>query len=451
MRKAIFNINAAPVYIKDEKLVALRLKGFSDFISLRWNGSLPQEKGLTLLPVRASQEFFRSFNPKLIKLLKLCRARVRELALEKGAQAVEELYGLGEFPLELLQMEFLQKKASPLLARPDVVIQKNGNAKILETNLGSGFAGLFWCEQLHGFYHSEPSLKEWVEKNKLKIPAPTMGAAMLSDRMRIKNLAIVDTGLPYMFSQAMAEYMNRYRKSGKTFYALHSELDITNSGVYLDGHRIDWIYPNILPHYFTAPYLRKIWSAVKAGTLRSLSGFWDSLSSSKATLSLLYKEALSGRLSHAEARLVIDLVPPTFTLREQKINDGEKSKDFWEFCVEKQHQLIAKRACGEQARDLLIGRSTPARDWENFIHARAKDPSEIWVIQEYVEHPEASNYFLSETGSVEKFSAPFHVCPFVFETVTSLGVRFGFDAKQERPLVAPDDLSCSINLLALEK
>ena len=190
-----FKTESPKSYLEDPELVTRRLANFDTFLRLRWGAELPKGKGLTLLPLCASESHFRGFNKRLVELLALCRERVSRSFLRDAKATVEKLYGEGEFPISLLKEELGRpNRQVPILARPDVVIDHHGNTRILESNMGPGFAGLFWCEQLFGFYHSEPKLKAWVGKNHLKMPAPHQGIAKLSKSLKIQRLAIIDPG-----------------------------------------------------------------------------------------------------------------------------------------------------------------------------------------------------------------------------------------------------------------
>ena len=172
----------------------------------------------------------------------------------------------------------------------------------------------------------------------------------------------------------MAEYVNRYQSEGVALYGLHSELEVVKSRLTIDGKQVDWIYPNVLPHYFTEPYLRPMWEAVRKGYVRCFSGFLDTLAGSKGALALLYEEAMNGELSGRHAMLVEEMIPPTYILRNQSLLIGGGKIDIWEYCLRNKDRLIAKKACGEQARGLVIGRNVSETAWREFLELRARTP-----------------------------------------------------------------------------
>lgn len=439
-------------FLEDRERVAKVVKGFGAFLKNRWNAELPTQQAFSLCPLICSKEFLiKDWTPKLLKAIDTVRRVVLANLSDSFEPTLTQL--VGNFPINRERLKWeLSRPGGAVFARPDVVVNSDGTSRILELNLGPGFAGMFWCEQLLGLYRSEPLLNSLFQKAKISFSSPYLDFSKFLDQRESKTVAVLETGLPYMFSQATTEYLNRYRKNGRTLSVGHYELEPQERNLEVDRCQIDTIYPNVLPHYFNEQFLAPIWKSEVQGQVKILGQHLDAILGAKSSLVLCYQLAQRNKLSANEKSLIESWVPPGILAANGKAFWKGNEIDTKSFCLSNQKNLVLKRAVGEQANGLTIGNAVSASNWLDKIEAAFTDEKNRWIVQEYVPHPIVQNYYWDRgEEKVKLIEAGFHVCAFVFGNLTSLGIRMGTSKDQKAPLVGPDDGSCSINLIGLSE
>jgi len=436
-------------FIDDAGRVERVVTNFRSFLRRRWNTDLPVEKAFSLFPLVGEREFTAAWGREFTGLINLVRQQLVDELKANLDGTLQALLGNQRVDKRRLQWE-LERPLGPAICRSDVVILPTGGAKVLELNLGPGFAGMFWCEQLKGLYRTEPRFAEIFSAAKVEFTSPYELFAKLLARYGAKTIAVLETGLPYMFSQATAEYLNRYRVSGRTLSVGTYELEPQANALEVDGCRIDVVFPNVLPGYFPNDFLSAVWKAEEQGHVEVLGQHLDVLFGAKSALAYVYQKAQRGEISKTDSALVEKFLPSSFLLQDGRVGWKGQTMDAQTLCHNEQNSLVLKLAVGEQANGLAIGKELSKEEWRGKLAAALANPEQRWVVQEYASHPVARNFYYSETAKkAEEFSGPYHVCPFVFDDEVCYGIRLGVDSRQTGPLVAPEDGSCSINLIGV--
>jgi hypothetical protein len=337
----------------------------------------------------------------------------------------------------------------PVLARPDLVVGQDGRMSILEANASTGIGGLFWYENLLGFYRSAPFFRDALPRD-LSFQPPYQAIAALVDRLGYDTLAIIDTGDLGM-SQAMSEYLNRYRRRGKTLYGLATEVDFAADGSSsMDGCPVDSFVVNTSPTYLNRPEYAPYWRAVRCGKMKSLTTHFIAVASSKAALTYLYQQMEQGKLPQALASLVQDLVLPSVILRAEPAWWHGKKIDPIKLAREHRDNLVVKAATSELGMDVFIGRTMTDETWQQCIDQALADTKRIFIVQEHCEHPMVDSMWWDNTAhQAERGQARLQVCPFIVDTIQGIGCRIGVGTRDEGVMNAPDFNNCSLNIIGI--
>ncbi len=442
-------------FLGDPERVERVVTNFGNFLKKRWSSELPAEKAYSLFPLVGDRRFTDAWGKDFCRLVGLLRQTVVTALKSDFDATLSEL--AGGHPVNATRLKWeLDRPLGPAICRADVVIPPEAavekpRARVLELNLGPGFAGMLWCEQLAGLYRSEPLLAEIFKAAKVEFTSPyQLFAKLLAKTWPGKTVAILETELPYMFSQATAEYLNRYRTDGRTLSVGTYELEPQAKAMEVDTCRLDVVYPNVLPNSFAEDFLAPVWKAEEAGHLAVLGQHLDVLFGAKSSLAFLYQRAQRGELDPADRDLTERFLPPSFVLKAGKVRWRGTEVDAVTFCQKEKDSLVLKLAVGAQAGGIALGRDLAAADWRSRLDTALAAKHERWVVQEFAPHPLARNYYWSGAEkAAREFTGGYHVCPFLFGEELCYGIRLGVDSQQTGPLVAPDDGSCSINLIGL--
>ena len=161
--------------------------------------------------------------------------------------------------------------------------------------------------------------------------------------------------------------------------------------LYADGTAVNLIYRRAIIRELhekrDEPGVRDLLEAYRRGLVCVVNPFRSKVSGSKACLALL-SDSRFDRLFNAEQNAVKRAhVPWTRVLRNGKVDFEGAAHDLFELARSNRERFVIKPTSGYGGRDVMIGRETELRAWEERLDHAALNPGE-WTIQRYVEIPE---------------------------------------------------------------
>jgi uncharacterized circularly permuted ATP-grasp superfamily protein len=119
------------------------------------------------------------------------------------------------------------------------------------------------------------------------------------------------------------------------------------------------------------------------------------LSEDKVFLALLTDESFEELLDPGERAFVAAVVPWTRKVEERRTRFRGREIDMPAGLVAHRADLVLKPAHGYGGREVMVGRETPAAEWDAAVQHALREP---WVVQERVEIPEEDFPVFGEDG-----------------------------------------------------
>jgi hypothetical protein len=169
------------------------------------------------------------------------------------------------------------------------------------------------------------------------------------------------------------------------------QFELRGETLYADGTAVNLVYRRAIIRELhekrEEPGVRDFLEAYRKGLVCVVNPFRAKVSGSKACLALL-SDARFDRLFNDEQNAVRRAhVPWTRVLREGAVEFEDRSHDLYELIRNTKDRFVIKPTNGYGGRDVMIGRETETREWDERLDRAAKNPGE-WTVQAYVQIPE---------------------------------------------------------------
>jgi hypothetical protein len=308
-----------------------------------------------------------------------------------------------------------------LIARPDMILGRDtetGRERCVLVDINAGsLAGLFPLNDMLLRAHRTSVLRPYFATR--AIPRFLIGqyADLLrryldrdDDLIALVHYAAEAAGESHFDNwhyRSLEHELARYGLTARTVYL--EDIDIGRDGAAARGRRIGLAHRYFLPdpeQPAEMAELGRIAAAVRAGTLKFITGLWGEALSTKASLALLSDEEFIGRLPPSLAADLREAVPWTRLLRECHTagRRGERI-DLVPWVMRNQVRLVLKPALGNKGRDVVIGRELEASEWVSRVESDLGD-REPWVVQELVVPDSDKIVLRGESGLFEELTGP---------------------------------------------
>jgi hypothetical protein len=169
------------------------------------------------------------------------------------------------------------------------------------------------------------------------------------------------------------------------------DFELRGDTLFADGTAVNLVYRRAIIRELhekrEEPGVRDFLEAYRRGLVCVVNPFRAKVSGSKACLALL-SDARFDRLFDDEQNAVRRAhVPWTRVLRDGKVDFEGRSRDLFELARKNREFFVIKPTSGYGGRDVMIGRETEPRGWDERLDQAATHTGE-WTIQAYVNIPE---------------------------------------------------------------
>lgn len=291
-------------------------------------------------------------------------------------------------------MYWVRKFHSPgrrfLWGRPDFHISQ-GQPQCLELNIASAAGYQMQSGSIASYFEDHPALNSVFSGTDPLILDPLEGfisllggvvrsgeTVLLAD-VRESNRYSQHIEAPYAGMTRLIKSLSDLRLNG----AFIEDLDLRNDGVYQSGQRIDKIFMSYYnPHDFTrfGDFL-PLWHLHEKGVVQCLDSLDEILLSNKILFAFASEFAESLPISTALKRFVHTSVPWTRIVRQTKALYHGQTQDLWDIALERQSDMVLKKAQSAEGKDVYIGSWTQANHWRDVLdHAFS---SGGWILQEF--------------------------------------------------------------------
>lgn len=271
------------------------------------------------------------------------------------------------------------------LARADLVYYE-GTWKLLELNIGSTVGGMFYSSlpRLSGFTQTTDALEAWATNTQriFGINGPT---AIVEDS---RYVSYVQRAFPACCKALSARTGNR------VVICSHSELRWDGSSLSTREGEIEFLYRLFVPSDVLAAKkeYEAILDAMSHKRVKCPMGPKYNLINNKGMLAYLWSKYDRGELAGEEARIVRDLVTPTWWLDDFDLQSLISSRS----------DYIVKPSQGSCGIGILNGLDHSIEEWKHLMDEVLHSSSaKTYVVQPYLP-PESANVVLAGTdGSLE--------------------------------------------------
>ncbi|MFH1653429.1 MAG: hypothetical protein ABIE74_05175 [Pseudomonadota bacterium] len=272
-----------------------------------------------------------------------------------------------------------------MMARPDIIIDKNGNIKVIELNIEPSIGGLVDCTVLPDEYINGPSGNKVIKKTQLRFDRPLVEmAAMLRNlwgslgNNSTPNVALIEYQYDVLVNQLQAEILSGMGVS--TSYVRPWELNIKagEHGLYYGNKLIDIAIRNFPLDVPSSDEeilsLNTLLKSYQDKHAFHLPGDATSIIANKKSFALVWEHIEF--LSMSDQLFVKNHIPYTKLLTKKTLERHEAfgNKDLW----------VLKKSIGHGGKDVLIGKDAASdKLWNQILNERAS--SREYVMQNFIE------------------------------------------------------------------
>jgi hypothetical protein len=297
--------------------------------------------------------------------------------------------------LEEATFRYVERSRRPRLltiARPDIVIHGD-QVTMVEPNAGSCVGFMPDADILGRLFEASPVIGAFLRDHGAR-RADIVAALARYLRSRLTatgndpaEALIVVTEFRDEFGQAcddcpgIARELRRYDL--RTEAVAVEDLDVKDSGIWLEGERCALIYrvageePDPTAHY---PVLEPILKAGRDGRVVLVDDLDDAIAVNKTILATMSEDLDAGRIPGDLAAELKTFIPWSRVLEETYIEiDGERV-DLPSWCLTNREVLVLKPGAGFGGRGVTIGCETDPGPWAAAIADALASP-EAWLVQ----------------------------------------------------------------------
>ncbi|MEU0740738.1 hypothetical protein [Streptomyces sp. NPDC006134] len=278
--------------------------------------------------------------------------------------------------------------ASPRLARvakafmrPDLVVTDEG-LKLVELNVATSLGGLSTCAP-----YTKATLvsayARFLAARGLRVEAPDTSRLWLevfgglTERHSDGPLHVFEaTANPADLDSGRRFFVDMVRSAGhEVSCGLVHDLELTDSGVFFEGRRIDAVFTAYTWHetrrHVPPTLTRRLMELDTARKVDFIGAPAAALYDNKANLALLFDEAYRHLLDDEERALVELHVPETFRLREETLDRAVAARE----------QILCKPASAYGGKDMTYGFTLDDTAWRAMLTGYLREPGERYVLQ----------------------------------------------------------------------
>jgi hypothetical protein len=283
-----------------------------------------------------------------------------------------------------------------LLGRGDFIFSPAG-LKCLEYNIGGNVGG--WeIGMLESLSMSVPPVAKFLQDADVKIYNENVITILMAHLTDAALKQFPDPGpelniaaaTPYLTGDSgmIAAYFNQLygetlaargsHLKGNIVFCHYEHLNVAGQYLYYNGKRIH----SLIERYkgFVPPAIMEVF---KAGNVLLYNGPIQTLLSDKFNIALLSEHEDSDLFTADEKETIKKYIPWTRKIAPGKITVGSDTFDTENYIISNRSDLVLKPSQGMAGEGILIGRNTPAQEWEKAIKRALV--SKTWLVQEYIE------------------------------------------------------------------